>query len=122
MTKNAHSSYWVDDTSLFDFDTQDINKDDIDVSSGVERVVRLATVRRAIANFVRILTNDSSINVNFSSGRDSYTDGKQVVIAAEDDPRHFDSMVGLALHEGSHCLLSDFAFLREVMSDNVTVS
>lgn len=120
MTKKAHSSYWVDDTSLFDFDTQDINKNDIDLSSGIERVVRLATVRRAIANFVRILTNDSSINVNFSSGRDSYTDGKKVVIAAEDDPKHFDAMVGLALHEGSHCLLSDFDFLREVASDNDT--
>ncbi|MFN9901950.1 MAG: hypothetical protein ACK55Z_24845, partial [bacterium] len=54
------------------------------------------------------MTNDAKIEVAFSSGKDSYTDGKKVVIAAEDDSKYFDSMVGLALHEGSHCLLSDF--------------
>jgi len=72
------------------------------------------TVRRAISNFVRILTNDSSIVVKYSSGQNSYTDGKQVVISADDNPKNFDPMVGLALHEGSHCLLSDFKFLNEL--------
>lgn len=115
MTKQTlHSSYWVDDTSLFDFDTQDINADTMNVSDGIGRIIRLATVRRAVANFVRILTNDSSIKVNFSSGKESYTDGKTVIISADDNPDRFDSMVGLALHEGSHCLLSDFEFLRKM--------
>jgi len=112
MTKHkAHSSYWVDDTSVFDFDTTDVNKQD-DEASSIDRIVKLATVRRAITNFVRILTSDSSITVKYSSGRDSYTDGKTVVIAADDNSANFDPMVGLALHEGSHCLLTDFDFIR----------
>ncbi len=114
MTKSkVHSTYWIDDNSLFDF-SDDINKDDMDLSAGIDRIVKLATVRRAISNFVRILTNDSSIVVNYSSGQNSYTDGKHVVIAADDNPKNFDSMVGLALHEGSHCLLSDFTFLNHL--------
>lgn len=102
-----YSSYWMD----FDDDQYDtkITAEDI---SNPERIVKLASVRRAVANFVRILTNDPTIKVVFSSGKESYTDGKEVVIAAEDDSKHFDSMVGLALHEGAHCLLSDFNMLR----------
>ena len=120
MSKNkaAHSTYWIDDTSLFDF-SDDVNKEDMDLSAGIDRIVKLATVRRAISNFVRILTNDSSIVVKFSSGQSSYTDGKQVVIAADDNPKNFDPMVGLALHEGSHVLLSDFKFLNELRDREV---
>jgi len=119
MSKNkAHSTYWIDDTSLFDF-SDDVNKEDMDLSAGIDRIVKLATVRRAISNFVRILTNDSSIVVKYSSGQSSYTDGKQVVIAADDNPKNFDPMVGLALHEGSHCLLSDFGFLKELQDRTV---
>ena len=120
MSKNkaAHSTYWIDDTSLFDF-SDDVNKEDMDLSAGIDRIVKLATVRRAISNFVRILTNDSSIVVKFSSGQNSYTDGKQVVIAADDNPKNFDPMVGLALHEGSHVLLSDFKFLNELRDREV---
>ena len=114
MKSKTHSSYWVDDTSVFDFDTDDVNKEDIDLSAGIDRIVKLATIRRAIANFVRILTNDSSINVKFSSGQNSYTDGKTVVISADSNTANFDPMVGLALHEGSHCLLSDFKFLHAI--------
>ena len=115
MSKSTtHSSYWVDDTSVFDFDTEDVNKDEMEVSDSIERVVKLATIRRAIGNFVRILTNDSSIEVKFSSGKDSFTDGKVVVISADHNANNFDPMVGLALHEGSHCLLSDFNFLRTI--------
>jgi hypothetical protein len=115
MTK-THSSYWVDNTSLFDFESEDINKDELGISDGVDRIVKLATIRRAVANFVRILTNDSSIEVKFSSGQSSFTDGKTVVISADHDANNFDPMVGLALHEGSHCLLTDFAFLRSINS------
>jgi hypothetical protein len=116
----AHSSYWVDDTSLFDFDAEDINKNEMEVSDSIERVVKLATIRRAIANFVRILTNDTSIEVKYSSGKDSYTDGKTVVISADHNANNFDPMVGLALHEGSHCLLSDFTFLRAINAKEET--
>jgi hypothetical protein len=95
-----------------DFDDSVISTDNT-----TERVVKLAGVRRSIANFVRILTNDDTIKVVFSSNADySYTDGRVVVISADSDSKKFDSMVGLALHEGAHCLLSDFNFLRAVIA------
>ena len=100
-----YSSYWLD----FDDDRfGSFHDSEAFHSSDPERIIKLASVRRAIANFVRILTNNDKIEVAFSSGKDSYTDGKKVVIAAEHEAKYFDSMVGLALHEGSHCLLSDF--------------
>lgn len=105
-----YSSYWMD------FDDEKFSGADFTESSNPERVIKLASVRRAVANFVRILTNSDKINVEFSSGRDSYTDGTCVVIAAEDDSKHFDSMVGLALHEGSHCLLSDFNINKQLLN------
>ena len=101
----THSSYWLD---------QDIF-DDEDAGDGLHKIARLAGTRRAIANFVSILSGEN-IPVEFSSGQQSYTDGKRVVISAEDSPEKFDVMVGLALHEGSHVLLTDFDFLQEEVS------
>jgi hypothetical protein len=113
MTKTkSHSSYWLDD-SMYD-DDDIIEKEE----TPVERIVRLSSVRRGIGNFVRILTNDPKIVVKFSSGKSSYTDGNTVVIAADDNPKNFDVMVGLALHEGSHCLLTDFDFLRTIVTQD----
>ena len=77
-------------------------------------LVALAGYRRAVSNFVSIVTGDSSIKVNFTSKDDSYTDGKEVTIGAKLDDKLFDSSVGLALHEGSHIKLSDFDFLRQL--------
>jgi hypothetical protein len=116
--KTQHSSFWINDSSsVFDFD------DDINVSeesTSLERIVKLATIRRAVSNFVRILTSDPSIEVKYSSGKDSYTDGKVVIISADDKTANFDPMVGLALHEGSHCLLSDFEFLKTFHANDAT--
>lgn len=105
--KSNYSSYWMD------FDDREYSYEDSFYNT--ERIVKLASVRRAVANFVRILTNNEKIDVVFSSGKDSYTDGKKVVIAAEEDSTKFDSMVGLALHEGAHCLLSDFNLIRNLV-------
>lgn len=99
-----HSSYWLDD-DLFDEIVDDKPKTDL------QRITRLSAVRRGIANFVSILSGEN-VPVHFSSGKDSYTDGKSVIISAEEDVEKFDAMVGLALHEGSHVLLSDFSLLQ----------
>jgi Mg-chelatase subunit ChlD len=109
----SYSSYWLDD-SVGGLDDVKLTDDE----NSLARIAKFAAVRRAVSNFVRILTNDSSIQVKYSAGKDSYTDGKTVVIAADDNVKNFDSMVGLALHEGSHCLLSDFEFLKTLNGDN----
>ena len=98
-----HSSYWLDD-DLFD-DAPDEQRTDL------QRITRLSAVRRGIANFVAILSG-KNVPVHFSSGKESYTDGTQVIISADEDIDKFDVMVGLALHEGSHILLSDFSLLQ----------
>jgi hypothetical protein len=98
-----HSSYWLDD-DLFD-NAPDEPKTDL------QRITRLSAVRRGIANFVSILSG-KNVPVHFSSGKESYTDGQQVIISADEDIEKFDVMVGLALHEGSHILLSDFSLLH----------
>jgi hypothetical protein len=104
----THSNYWLD-RDLFNDDDTIVERDQFDIN----RIARLAAVRRAVANFVSILSG-KNVPVQYSAGKQSYTDGQTVVISAEDDPEKFDVMVGLALHEGSHILLSDFHFLQAV--------
>ncbi len=112
MNSKHYSSFWLDDgwdkrnTSIFDED-EIVQKPKVDV-------VALAGYRRAIANFVTIVTGDSDIKVNFTTAGNSYTDGKTVTISSKLDDKLFDSSVGLALHEGSHIKLSDFSFLKNL--------
>jgi len=105
----SNSSFWLDDdftssgTSIFD--------DYEEKPRGVD-LLKLAGYRRAIANFVSIVTGES-IPVYFS-GTDSYTDGKAVNISAKLNDNEFDPAVGLALHEGSHIKLTDFDVMRDL--------
>ena len=108
--KNNYSSFWLDNgwdnnSSIFD--------EDLPVKKGVD-LVALASYRRAISNFVSIVTGESDIKVTFETSGDSYTDGKEVTISSKLDDKLFDSTVGLALHEGSHIKLSDFDFLKQL--------
>tara|TARA_R100000951_G_scaffold95586_1_gene84669 strand:- start:48 stop:2129 length:2082 start_codon:yes stop_codon:yes gene_type:complete len=106
---NSYSSFWLDNgwdnnTSIFD---------DEETKKGVD-LVALASYRRAISNFVSIVTGESDIKVTFNTSGDSYTNGKEVTISSKLDDKLFDSTVGLALHEGSHIKLSDFDFLKQL--------
>ena len=105
--KSNYSSFWLDN----DWDNNSSIFDDEPVKKGVD-LVALASYRRAVSNFVSIVTGLSDIKVTFKSSGDSYTDGKQVVISSKLDDKLFDSTVGLALHEGSHIKLSNFDFLK----------
>ena len=113
---NNYSSFWMNDdwatrnTSIFDEDEEVTKRPKTDL-------VALAGYRRAIANFVNIVTGVSDIKVTFNDGNDSYTDGKTVTIGAKMDDKLFDSSVGLALHEGSHIKLSDFEFLKNLRNN-----
>mgnify|MGYP006418688687 FL=1 len=80
---------------------------DQEVKKGKD-LIALSAYRRAISNFVNIVTKRTDIPVRFSSGSDSYTDGKAVTLSASMNDKNFDPMVGLALHEGSHIAHTDF--------------
>ena len=110
MSKYGNSSYW-----LKDWEDEDSV---VDTMSVVEKksndLYKMAASKRAISNFVNIVTNDQ-IAVKFSERGDSYTDGKSVVIGSNiSEPKDFDVAVGLALHEGSHIKLSDFKVLSDI--------
>ena len=111
---NPFSSFWADNSwdtrrSSFIDELEEAPKGRKPVDH-----VKLASYRRAIANFVTIVTNRSDIPVQFQSNDSSYTDGKKVMIGSKIDEKNFDPVVGLALHEGSHIKLSDFDFLRNL--------
>ena len=110
MSKYNNSSFWYDD-----FDTDDIIIDQLsDKEKKSLDLYKLASSKRAISNFVNIVTNEQ-IPVQFKERGDSYTDGKSVVIGSRiTEPKDFDVAVGLALHEGSHIKLSDFKLLHEI--------
>jgi len=72
----------------------------------------LAQVQRGITNFVKILTG-KDIPVQYATSGDSMTDGKTVYIASNIKKDTLDSTVGLALHEASHVLLTDFEYLNK---------
>lgn len=103
------TSFWANDYDL------DYAWDDLDSDVPSRTVTETSTLhylklnahRRAISNFVSILTNQN-IPVEFTVKGDSYTDGKSVTISSDLKPDKFDSTVGLALHEASHIVLTDF--------------
>ena len=106
--KDLKSSFWLkDDYYNLDVLTKKVEK------APTTDLIRLASYRKAISNFVNLVTGQS-IPVPFNNRGDSYTDGENVVISSSLKETDFDSAVGLALHEGSHILLSDFGLLKNL--------
>ena len=104
---SKYSDFWFDNrrTSLVDDLLSDAD-DFKPVKRGKDHIA-LAGHKRAIGNFVRIVSGQN-VPVKFPSRGDSFTDGKSVTIGANINEKNFDYVVGLALHEGSHIVHSDF--------------
>ena len=103
-------------TTYSDYCLDDDYQDDIDDNSSVNfNLIKLAVARRAVSNFVNILTG-KSVPVYFTDDGDANcTDGKTVYLSADIlDKSDFDPAVGLALHEGSHVVLSDFDLVKSI--------
>jgi hypothetical protein len=78
-------------------------------------MIEMASVQSAISNFVRILTKkDIPVEYYSYNDGDSMTDGKSITISSRINESNIDSVVGLALHEGSHCLLTNFKFIKKI--------
>lgn len=110
---NNSNSNWWSGGNLFDSEVDILTGEKVENKSA--ELLKLAGYRRAIANFVSIVTGDS-IPVKFNSKDQSYTDGKTVVVSGKIKDKDFDSTVGLALHEGSHIKLTDFDVLPKLYS------
>lgn len=96
---NTASSFWLD-RSMFRREGE---------SSSIAKNLKLLAYKRSISNFVKLLTKKDGYKVMFSSGQQSYTNGNIVVISSKLSENNFDVTVGLALHEASHLLLTDFS-------------
>ena len=84
--QNLKSSFWLNQDYLdIDVLTEKVAKDP------TADLIRLASYRKAISNFVNLVTG-KSIPVTFTVKGDSYTDGKSVVISSGLKEKDFDEM------------------------------
>lgn len=104
--EEAYSDFWLNKESLYQY----IPKDTTDGNFSMD-LIQLAAYRRIVSNFVFILTH-LDIPVQFCSQEKStlnFTDGKTVYLSSSIRRKaDFDWSVGVALHEASHILLTDF--------------
>jgi len=108
-SKYGNSSWWMSD-----WDDSKYSSSYTTTQVKSKNLYKMAAHRRAIANFVSIVTG-KNIPVKFNTKGNSYTDGKAVVISSKvAEPNEFDPTVGLALHEGSHIKLSNFTLLQDL--------
>ena len=108
-SKYGNSSWWMSDWETNDYTVVHTSKQEKS-----KNLYKMAAHRRAIANFVSIVTG-KNIPVKFNTKGNSYTDGTTVVISSKvAEPNEFDPAVGLALHEGSHIKLSNFKLLADM--------
>ena len=101
MAKTVYSDFWLD-------------SDEVRQDESVEymQLIRMAQHRRAVSNFVNILTG-KRIKVLFNTNNKNATDGEVVYLSPNIKRRKdFDTAVGLALHEGAHIVYSDFVILK----------
>ena len=108
---HSYSSFWMsEDTTVYKPTTM-LGRSASTINN-LAKLVKLSNYRRAIANFVKIVTS-KDIPVLWASGN-SCTDGNKVYITTGIKDSNFDVMVGLALHEASHIKLTDFKLPTEI--------
>lgn len=106
--EQIHSSFWLGKR------TEDLFGSDFQGgTNSVAKAVKMRSYHRAVSNFVKILTKQE-IPVVFK-GSNSYTNGKSITISAGISNKNFDVNVGLALHEASHVILTDFEAGKDVV-------
>lgn len=106
-SSHSTSDFWLKD-SIFNRDDSFFTSDNPRESKTYD-YVKLSQYQNAIGNFVRILTGRPDIYVQYkTSGDANFTDGKKITITPNIKEKKFDYSVGLALHEASHILYTDF--------------
>lgn len=100
------SDFWLDDKTKKNLQKKRKGSEDFDPAN-------LASVKRSISQFVQLLTGQR-IPVKYRTQGQSFTDGNEVVISADITDETFDQVVGLALHEASHIVKSDFNIFENV--------
>lgn len=109
------SNYWLKDSIFEKKESYFFDEPETVEKASKYDHFQLAQYQRAISNFVRILTGRNDIQVKYNTGGDNYTDGKTIALSPNIKEKEFDTAVGLALHEASHILHSDFDMLSSAM-------
>src|ERR1051326_7932687 len=112
--------FWFDDERYDNYISKYVGKYNNDPNDLVFSVdlIYLASARKAISNFVTILTN-KKIPVYFrDSGKSMNVDGKSIYITTEIKKKiYFYVGVGLALHEGAHVIKTDFDMAKTMWAN-----
>jgi uncharacterized protein with von Willebrand factor type A (vWA) domain len=108
--KKNYSSFWMDDE--WDNRSKFSGLGEKNNSSDMVKLIKLSNYRRAVTNFVKIVTQ-RDIPVNWA-GSESYTNGEAITLSTDIKDTNFDVTVGLALHESSHIVLTDFDSLKKL--------
>lgn len=113
----AEVDFWLDTDKYSNFIEEGLNSSNDVLVFSID-MVRLSSIRSAISNFVRILTR-KVIPVYFCDCPDSFNyNGKCIYISAKINNKHdFDVAVGLALHEASHILFTDFDVVQNAWAN-----
>ena len=110
----AYSDFWLNKESLYQYIPKGDKGDNFSMD-----LIQLAAFRRIVSNFVFILTH-MDIPVQFCTQEKAslnFTDGKMVFLSASIKRKaDFDWSVGIALHEASHILLTDFEVMKSTFS------
>ncbi len=108
----SEADFWLDSEKYADYFSEQTDPVNGSVIFSID-MVRLSSIRKAISNFVRILTrqnipvyfNDAEANVNFG--------GKLIYLSAQiNNKLDFDVAVGQSLHEAAHTLKTDFDMVK----------
>ena len=110
-----YSDFWLEKERYSDY--IDPNTENTDEVFAVD-LIKLASVRRIVSNYVDILTGES-IPVYFKAVGDSFNvGGKEIYITtAIHRKKDFDKAVGLALHEAAHTLKTNFDLVKTIWSN-----
>lgn len=76
--------------------------------------IQLAIYQRVVTNFIRITTGREDIEVKYIVSTESFTNGKTVWLSSKVPLTEIDVCVGLALHEASHIVYTNFEYLNDV--------
>ena len=117
-TKKNYSSFWMDEDDDVYSRYGGLGVE-VKASSDLFKVIKLNNYRRAVTNFVKIVTN-MDIPVTWYNGG-SYTDSKSINLTSDIKDNNFDVTVGLALHEASHIKLTDFQILHDLYNDKIQI-
>lgn len=105
----AEADFWLDTDKYSNYFEERLDSSNQSVVFSID-MVRLSSVRKAVSNFVRILTRQN-IPVYFNDQENSSfnVEGKLISISAKiTSKQDFDVAVGTALHEAAHTLKTDF--------------